>query len=59
MGMKLYRIVLECISTGEVEQSVVYLHKRDYNMMKQRVHEVVHMDNNKREWALRNITINK
>lgn len=57
--MKLYRIVLECISTGEVEESVVYLLPRDYSKMSKRINEVVHMDNNKREWALRNITINK
>lgn len=57
--MKLYRIVLECITTGETEESVVYLHKRDYDRMRKRLHEVVYVDNNNREWALRNITINK
>jgi hypothetical protein len=54
--MNLYTIELECISTNEVEQSVVYLHNRDYNKMKKRIHEVVYVDNNKKEWALRNIT---
>jgi hypothetical protein len=53
--MEFYLIVLECISTGEVEESRVFLHRRDYRSMRNRINEVVYVDNNK-EWALKEIT---
>ena len=56
--MKLYLIVLECISTGEIEESIVFLRKRDYVKMCGRINEIVYVDNDK-EWALKQITKTK
>ena len=56
--MKLYLIVLECMSTGEVEESKVFLHKRDYVKMCSRINEIVYREKDK-EWALKQITKTK
>ena len=56
--MKLYLIVLECVSTGEVEESRVFLRNRDYQKMCRRINEIVYVDND-REWALKEITKTK
>lgn len=56
--MKLYLIVLECVSTGEIEENIVFLRKRDYVKMCGRINEIVYVDND-REWALKEITKTK
>jgi hypothetical protein len=43
------------MSTGEIEESRVFLHKRDYAKMCNRINEIVYVDNDK-EWALKQIT---
>lgn len=56
--MMLYFIVLECIITKEIDESVVFLRKKEYNNMLLKINEVVYRENNK-EWALKKITKNK
>jgi hypothetical protein len=46
------------MSTGEVEESRVFLHKRDYVKMCGRINEIVYREKDK-EWALKQITKTK
>lgn len=53
--MELYTIVLQCVESGEVDKSVVFLRRKDYKNLMCKINEVVYREKN-REWALKEIT---
>ena len=55
---KLYAITLYDPSSNEEENNQVLLHTREYKTLIKRVDEIVYVDENSKEWALKSITLN-
>lgn len=53
--VNLYSITLECSETNEVEHSKVFLFVSEYKKMTKRINEIVYIDDNKKQWALKKI----
>ena len=54
----LYSITLYEATTNQTEVSSVFLIKREYNKMLSKVNEIVFVDEQNKEWALKNIKKN-
>jgi len=54
----LYSITLYEATTNKTEISSVFLIKREYNKMLSKVNEIVFVDEQNKEWALKNIKKN-
>lgn len=50
-----YSITLECSETNEVEQGKVFLFVSEYKRMLKQINEIVYIDDNKKQWALKKI----
>lgn len=51
----IYQVTLECSETNEVEQGKVFLLVREYNRMLKQINEIIYIDDNKKQWALKKI----
>lgn len=53
--VNLYSITLECSETNEVEHSNVFLFVSEYKKMTKGINEIIYIDENKKQWALKKI----
>jgi len=52
---KVYRITIECVETKESETNKVFLTIRDYQQIIKQINEVVYIDDDDKQWALKKI----
>ena len=50
-----YSITIECVETNEVETNKVFLTIRDYQQIIKQINEVVYIDDDDKQWALKQI----
>jgi hypothetical protein len=50
-----YSITIECVETNEVETNKVFLTFRDYQTIIKQINEVVYIDDDDNQWALKQI----
>ena len=51
----MYSITIECVETNEVETNKVFLTIRDYQQIIKQINEVVYIDDDDKQWALKKI----
>ncbi len=51
----MYNITIECFETKEVETNKVFLTIRDYQQIIKQINEVVYIDDDDKQWALKKI----
>jgi hypothetical protein len=52
---KVYSITIECVETNEVETNKVFMTFRDYQTIIKQINEVVYIDDDDNQWALKQI----
>ena len=52
---KVYSITIECVETKETETNKVFLTFRDYQTITKQINEVVYIDDDNNQWALKKI----
>lgn len=50
-----YNITIECVETKEAETNKVFLTIRDYQTITKQINEVVYIDDDDKQWALKKI----
>jgi hypothetical protein len=50
-----YNITIECVETNEAETNKVFLTIRDYQQIIKQINEVVYIDDDDKQWALKKI----
>tara|TARA_R110000868_G_scaffold371378_2_gene634909 strand:+ start:1578 stop:1760 length:183 start_codon:yes stop_codon:yes gene_type:complete len=50
-----YNITIECVETNELETNKVFLTIRDYQTIIKQINEVVYIDDDDKQWALKQI----
>jgi hypothetical protein len=50
-----YNITIECVETNEVETNKVFMTFRDYQKIIKQINEVVYIDDDDKQWALKKI----
>jgi hypothetical protein len=50
-----YNITIECVETKETETNKVFLTSRDYQTIIKQINEVVYIDDDNNQWALKQI----
>ena len=51
----MYSITIECVETKEAETNKVFLTIRDYQTIIKQINEVVYIDDDDKQWALKQI----